>query len=277
MTQVAALQMASGPQPSANLLEAGRLLREAAGRGARVAVLPENFAFMGMQETDILEVAENAGGDGPMQAFLAQQARELGIWIVGGTVPLRTPARDRVRSACLVFDDRGEPVARYDKIHLFDVRLPESGEAYTESQVFEPGDAVVAIDTPAGRLGLAVCYDLRFPELFRALLDHGVEWVALPAAFTARTGQAHWEPLLRARAIENQCYVLAAAQGGFHANGRETYGHSALIDPWGRVVAELGRSPGVLAGDLDREQLYRIRRSFPAVDHRRLAAPAGSG
>ncbi len=274
MTQVAAIQMASGPQPRANLLEAGRLLREAAARGAQVAVLPENFAFMGMQETDTLEIAETAGGDGPMQAFLAQQARELGIWIVGGTIPLRTSMGERVRSACLVFDDQGTRVGRYDKIHLFDVRLPENGEAYTESRVFEPGDTVVAIDTPAGRMGLAICYDLRFPELFRALLDHGAEWVALPAAFTARTGQAHWEPLLRARAIENQCYLLAAAQGGFHVNGRETHGHSTLIDPWGRVLAELGRSPGVLVDALDREQVYRIRRSFPAVDHRRLPGPA---
>jgi len=273
MSQVAAIQMASGPQPQANLLEAKRLLQEAADKGARLAVLPENFAFMGMREPDILEIAEIPDGKGPLQAFLAEQARRLGIWIVGGTVPLATEAGGRVRSACLVYDDQGQQVARYDKIHLFDVCLPDSTEAYTESSVFERGDAVVALDTPVGRMGLAVCYDLRFPELFRALLDQGVEWVALPAAFTAQTGQAHWEVLLRARAIENQFYMLSAAQGGFHVNGRETWGHSALVDPWGRVVQQLGRNPGVLLAELDHAQVERIRSVFPAVSHRRLPCP----
>ncbi|WP_024327001.1 carbon-nitrogen hydrolase family protein [Thioalkalivibrio sp. AKL19] len=273
MTQVAAIQMASGPQPQANLLEAKRLLQEAADKGARLAVLPENFAFMGMQETDILGIAEVADGAGPLQAFLAEQARRLGLWIVGGTIPLRTQDGERARSACLVFDDQGQQVARYDKIHLFDVRLPDSTEAYTESKVFERGDRVVVVDTPVGRMGLAICYDLRFPELFRALLDQGAEWVALPAAFTAQTGQAHWDVLLRARAIENQYYMLSAAQGGFHVNGRETFGHSALVDPWGRVVGQLQRNPGVLVTNLDHTQAERIRNSFPAVEHRRLPCP----
>ncbi|WP_019628569.1 carbon-nitrogen hydrolase family protein [Thioalkalivibrio sp. AKL10] len=273
MTQVAAIQMASGPQPQANLLEAKRLLQEAADKGARLAVLPENFAFMGMQDTDILGIAEVADGAGPLQAFLAEQARRLGLWIVGGTIPLQTPGSERVRSACLVFDDRGQQVARYDKIHLFDVCLPDSTEAYTESKVFERGEQVVVVDTPVGRMGLAICYDLRFPELFRALLDQNAEWVALPAAFTAQTGQAHWDVLLRARAIENQYYMLSAAQGGFHVNGRETYGHSALVDPWGRVAGQLQRNPGVLLANLDPTQAARIRSSFPAVDHRRLPCP----
>ncbi|WP_019625513.1 carbon-nitrogen hydrolase family protein [Thioalkalivibrio sp. ALJT] len=273
MNQVAAIQMASGPQPQANLLEAKRLLQEAADKGACLAVLPENFAFMGMQETDVLGIAEKPDGAGPLQAFLAEQARRLGLWIVGGTVPLQTADGQRARSACLVFDDHGQQVARYDKIHLFDVRLPDSTEAYTESRVFERGDAVVVVDTPVGRMGLAICYDLRFPELFRALLDRGAEWMVLPAAFTAQTGQAHWDVLLRARAIENQCYILAAAQGGFHVNGRETYGHSSLVDPWGRVVSQLQRNPGVLLATLDHAQVARIRSSFPAVDHRRLPCP----
>ncbi|WP_038082739.1 carbon-nitrogen hydrolase family protein [Thioalkalivibrio sp. ALgr1] len=273
MTQVAAIQMASGPQPQANLLEAKRLLQEAADKGARLAVLPENFAFMGMQESDILGIAEVADGAGPLQAFLAEQARRLGLWIVGGTVPLQTEDGGRVRSACLVFDDQGQQVARYDKIHLFDVQLPDSSEAYTESKVFERGDKVVVVDTPVGRMGLAICYDLRFPELFRALLDQGADWVALPAAFTAQTGQAHWDVLLRARAIENQYYMLSSAQGGFHVNGRETYGHSALIDPWGRVVDQLQRNPGVLLADLDHAQVERIRTVFPTIEHRRLVCP----
>ncbi|WP_028491819.1 carbon-nitrogen hydrolase family protein [Thioalkalivibrio sp. ALE19] len=270
MTPVAAIQMASGTQPQANLADARRRMAEAAEQGARVLVLPENFAFMGMQETDVLDIAEAPDGQGPLQRFLAEQARALGVWIVGGTVPLQAPDGERVRSACLVYDDRGELAARYDKIHLFDVHLPDNNEAYTESRVYQPGDEVVTVDTPAGRLGLAICYDLRFPELFRALLDQGAEWLALPSAFTAQTGQAHWEVLLRARAVENQMYVVAAAQGGFHVNGRETWGHSAVIDPWGRVLGELGRNPGVLLGEIDGREVERMRTVFPTVSHRRL-------
>ena len=270
MTPVAAIQMASGTQPQANLADARRRMAEAAEQGARVLVLPENFAFMGMQETDVLDIAEAPDGQGPLQRFLAEQARALGVWIVGGTLPLRAPDGRRVRSACLVYDEQGEVVARYDKIHLFDVHLPDNNEAYTESRVYQPGDEVVTVDTPAGRLGLAICYDLRFPELFRALLDQGAEWIALPSAFTAQTGQAHWEVLLRARAVENQLYVVAAAQGGFHVNGRETWGHSAVIDPWGRVLGELGRNPGVLLGEIDGREVERMRTVFPTVSHRRL-------
>jgi deaminated glutathione amidase len=270
MTNVAAIQMASGPQPQANMLEARRLLKDAVDKGARLAVLPENFAMMGMQDGDILKIAEEPDA-GPLQAFLADQARRLGIWLVGGTVPLRGGRGDRARPACLVYDDQGQRVARYDKMHLFDVRIPDGDEHYAESAIFESGDHIVTLDTPFGRMGLAVCYDLRFPELFRGLLDQGAEFVAMPAAFTAQTGQAHWDVLLRARAIENQMFVLAAAQGGFHVNGRETYGHSALVDPWGRVVAQLGRNPGVLVADLSCDCVGRIRTLFPAVHHRRLS------
>jgi len=186
-------------------------------------------------------------------------------------VPLRTQRGERARSSCLVYDAAGVCVARYDKMHLFDVRLPDSEEHYVESNLYEPGDHIVTLDTPFGRMGLAVCYDLRFPELFRGLLDHGADFVVMPAAFTAQTGQAHWDVLLRARAIENQMFVLAAAQGGFHLNGRETFGHSALVDPWGRVVASLGRNPGLLLADMNCECVGRIRKLFPAVYHRRLA------
>ena len=270
MSQVAAIQMASGPQPQANLLEVKRMLKQAVKQGAQLAVLPENFAMMGMQDADLLKIAEDPK-DGPLQSFLSEQARRLGIWLVGGTIPLKTLRGDRARSSCLVFNDRGERVARYDKLHLFDVHVPDSNEHYAESRVLESGDHIATLDTPFGRMGLAICYDLRFPELFRGLLDQGAEFVAMPAAFTAQTGQAHWDVLLRARAIENQMFMLAAAQGGFHLNGRETYGHSSLVDPWGRVVAQLGRNPGVLVADLASDCVGRIRKLFPAVEHRRLA------
>jgi predicted amidohydrolase len=276
MKKVAAVQMSSGSQPQANLLEASRWLREAAERGADLVVLPENFALMARTDADILAIAED-WQQGPLQHFLAEQARQLGLWVVGGTLPLRSHRHDRARSACLVFDDRGECVARYDKIHLFDVRVPDSDEHYTESCLYEPGEQLTTLDTPLGRLGLAICYDLRFPELFRGLQQQGAECLVMPAAFTAQTGQAHWDLLLRARAVENQCFFLAAAQGGFHINGRETYGHSALVDPWGRVVGQLGRSPGVLVQDMDLTCVQQVRKVFPAVHHRRLACAEQPG
>jgi nitrilase len=267
--KAAAVQMASGPNVSANLLEVERLAEEAAGSGAGLLVLPENFAFMGLAERDILAIGE-ADGAGPLQDFLAQLARRLGIWLVGGTVPIRVPAADKVRAACLVHDDRGRCVARYDKIHLFDVHLVETDEHYRESETIEPGDRVCVVDSPFGRLGLAVCYDLRFPELFRAMQDQGVELIALPAAFTALTGRAHWATLVRARAVENLSYVVAAAQGGFHVSGRETYGHSQVVDPWGNTLAQLPRGTGVVSAVLDPELQAATRRNFPCLEHRRL-------
>lgn len=280
MAQIAALQMASAPQVQANLLEARRLLQESAAKGAALAVLPENFAMMGIQDADLLSIAEEPG-KGPLQDFLSSQASRLKMWVVGGTIPLRAMRDDRVRAACLVFNDQGEMVARYDKIHLFDVHVPDSTEHYFESKIIEPGQSLVTVDTPIGRMGLAICYDLRFPELFRGLLDQGAEFVVIPSAFTALTGQAHWETLLRARAIENQYFILAAAQGGFHLNGRETHGHSALVDPWGRVEGMLARNPGVLVADLDCDCVVKIRRLFPAVQHRHFrcdtASPVAAG
>ncbi|MEJ2345725.1 MAG: carbon-nitrogen hydrolase family protein [Gammaproteobacteria bacterium] len=269
MTSVAAIQMASGPNVGANLIEAARLIADAATAGAQLVVLPENFAIMGMRETDKVEACETPG-EGPMQQFLARQARQHQIWLVGGTIPLRSDDPARIRAACLLINPGGEQVARYDKMHLFDVQVQESGENYVESETIQPGQGTVVVDTPFGRLGLAVCYDLRFPELFRHMLDQGMELLALPSAFTAITGKAHWETLLRARAVENLCYVIAAAQGGYHANGRETHGDSMIVEPWGSVLDRLPRGSGVVGANIDRARLERTRQAFPALQHRRL-------
>jgi nitrilase len=268
MSILAAIQMVSASDVATNLATAAELLAQAARRGARLAVLPENFALMGRQESDKLAIREREG-DGPIQNFLAEQAARHRLWLVGGTIPLQSSAdKQRVRAACLLFDDQGRQVARYDKVHLFDVQLPDGSERYAESATIEPGDRYVVTDTPFGRLGLAVCYDLRFPEQFRALSAQGMDLLALPAAFTAATGAAHWEILLRARAIENQCYVIAAAQGGRHDNGRETFGDSLLVDPWGLILDRLCAGPGVVLGKLDQAFLRDIRQRFPVLEHR---------
>jgi deaminated glutathione amidase len=271
MTIVAAVQMTSSADVGRNLAEAGRLLAEARSRGALVAALPENFAFMGMSEADKFAIAEAEGG-GTIQDFVAATARELGLWIVAGTIPLRVPGQPRLAAASLVFDAQGRQAARYDKIHLFDVEVPGRDERYQESSSVRPGETPTSVDTPAGRLGLAVCYDVRFPELFRRLLEMGAEWLCLPSAFTAPTGRAHWEILLRARAIENLCHVVAPAQSGFHQNGRETYGDSMIVDCWGRVLARLPRGTGVVVANIDLVRQREVRQNFPSVAHRRLQA-----
>jgi len=268
--KLAAIQMASGPQVAANLNEAGRLMAKAASAGAGLVVLPENFAIMALNDADRLSVAERDGA-GPMQDFLASAARQHGVWIVGGTIPLLASDAKRVRAACLVFNDRGERVARYDKIHLFDVRL-DNGEEYNESSAIEPGTDSVVVESPFGRLGLAVCYDLRFPELFRQLLDRGAQIIAVPSAFTLHTGRAHWEVLVRARAIENLVTVVAAAQGGYHLNGRETYGDSMIVSPWGEVLDRLPRGSGVVVAEHDTRLAEQTRTLFPSIHHRRLRA-----
>ncbi|HET9693604.1 MAG TPA: carbon-nitrogen hydrolase family protein [Steroidobacteraceae bacterium] len=270
---MAAIQMTTGVDLERNLEGARALLRGARQQDASVAVLPENFAFMGRGEASKLEVAETPGS-GPIQAFLAESARQLGLWIVGGTLPLKVPGEARVAAACLVFDADGRQVARYDKIHLFDVDVPGKLESHRESRAVRPGSEPVVVDTPAGRLGLAVCYDVRFPELFRQLLAEGAEWFSLPSAFTVPTGRAHWELLLRTRAVENLCYLVAAAQSGLHENGRETHGDSMVVEPWGRVVARLPRGTGVITAELDLARQRRLRQDFPAVDHRRLSLGA---
>jgi nitrilase len=264
--------MTSSDDVAANLREA-RLHLEAARRsGAALAVLPENFAFMAQDESARGRIAEPDGA-GPIQEFLARAARECRLWIVGGTIPIASGESERPYAACCVWDAEGRRVSRYDKIHLFDVRLPDSSEAYRESRRTMPGSAPLTVATPFGRLGIAVCYDLRFPELFRAMLAAGVSVIALPAAFTQRTGQAHWHTLLKARAIENLCYVVAAAQAGEHPGGRRTYGHSMIVGPWGEVLAEADAGPAVVTATLDGEYLQRLRTQFPALNHRRLAPP----
>src|SRR5579862_741390 len=264
---VAAVQLSSGNDRDANLATAERLLQLAAERGARVALLPENFSLMAMRDAERRAHAE-VDGAGPVQEFLARTAARLGLWVIAGSVPIRQAAGERNAQACLVYDASGARVARYDKIHLFDVELPDRAESYRESATMAPGDQVVAVDTPAGRLGLSICYDLRFPELYRRLEAAGAKWLIVPAAFTAATGAAHWEALLRARAIENLCYVVASAQYGTHANGRQTWGHSLIVDYWGRIVAQLAEGEGVVTAQIDLDAQAAARRKFPALAHR---------
>lgn len=269
MTMFAAIQMTSGPDVGANLAVAGTLLAEASAAGATVALLPENFNFIGRRDADKRTVAEVVGS-GATQDLLARSAATLGLWIIAGTQPLAAADRDgRVTNSCLVYDASGRCVARYDKIHLFDVDVPEKPkESYRESAHVAPGHEVVLIDTPAGRVGLSVCYDVRFPELYRRLSAAGAEILVVPSAFTVPTGRAHWETLLRARAIENLCYVVAAAQSGVHPNGRETYGDSLIIDYWGRVLTRLPRGSGVVTAGIDRAAMAATRAGFPSLAHR---------
>jgi nitrilase len=263
--RIAAVQMASGPTVSANLAEAEVLITMAADQGAKLVALPEYFAIMGLKDGDKVAVREQPG-HGPIQDFLARMAKKHGIWLVGGSVPLWSADPGKVRNTSLVFNDQGEQIARYDKIHLFGFEM--NGEKYRESNTIEAGDEVVVFDSPFGRVGVAICYDLRFPELFRRMQP--VDLIVVPAAFTETTGRAHWEVLLRARAIENLAYVLASAQGGFHRNGRETHGDSMIIDPWGNVLDRLPRGSGIVVADMDHAYKDRLRQSLPALDHRVL-------
>lgn len=267
--KVAALQMTSGADVAVNLAEARALLEEAHAAGACLAVLPENFAFMGMRDADKLAVGE-AEGHGPIQDFLSATAKRLELWVIAGTIPIRVCGDARVAPASIVYDAAGRQVARYDKIHLFDVELPERAESYRESANMAPGKTPVVLQTPTGCVGLAVCYDVRFPELFRNLSAAGAQVFSVPSAFTAPTGRAHWETLLRARAIENLCHVIAPAQSGFHPNGRETYGDSMIIDHWGRILARLPRGRGCVTADIDLVRQAEVRKSFPALSHRVL-------
>jgi predicted amidohydrolase len=272
MSIVAAIQMTSSHVVADNLLAAGELLREAKSLGAEVACLPENFSFIGLRDADKLQVAE-ADGDGPVQAFLRDTARQLKMWILGGSAVIKSDSATRVANASLLFDSDGKRVARYDKIHLFDVTIPGRNERYLESAHVTPGRAAAVADTPVGRLGLSVCYDMRFPELYRELVSQGAQWLAMPAAFTVPTGRAHWETLLRARAIENLCYVVAPAQSGKHTSGRETYGDTLIVDYWGEVLARLPKGTGVITANIDVAKLAETRARFPALDNRRLGLP----
>jgi predicted amidohydrolase len=276
MGNVAAIQMTSSHVVAENLASAGALLREAKDAGALVACLPENFSFIGLKDADKLQVAE-ADGNGPVQAFLSDAARRLKMWILGGTIVIRTNDSSRVTNSSLLIDADGKRVARYDKIHLFDVTIPGRNEQYRESNHVLPGRNPVIADTPVGKLGLSVCYDMRFPELYRELVSQGAEWLAMPAAFTVPTGRAHWETLLRARAIENLCYVVAPAQSGLHTSGRETYGDSLIVDYWGQVLSRLAKGTGVITADIDLASQAESRARFPALDNRQLGlASAGA-
>ena len=263
--RVAALQMVSAPEVDSNLRRAEALIAEAAAAGAQLVALPEYFCLLGRQDGDKVAVRE-VDGSGPIQQFLAEAARRHGLWLIGGTLPLWCDAPDKVRNSCLVFDDQGQRRARYDKIHLFG--FDNGSERFDEARSIQPGTQPVALDSPFGRIGLSVCYDLRFPELYRALAP--TELLMVPSAFTATTGRAHWEPLLRARAIENLAWVVAPAQGGLHPNGRRTHGHSMIIDPWGEIVAELAEGEGVLLAEIDHARLQQARSSLPALQHRVL-------
>lgn len=270
MTKLAAIQMASGPNVQANLDEAERLIANAASQSASLVVLPENFAYMGKSDEERLRHVESPG-EGPIQQFLSTQAKKHGLWIVGGTMPLVADTADKALASCLVYDSNGDQAARYDKIHLFDVHIEESNESYNESATTQPGSTTTIVETPFGKLGLAICYDLRFPELFRSLVNQGMEICAMPASFTAQTGKAHWDVLVRARAIENLSYMVAAGQGGYHVSGRETYGHSMVVDPWGVVMNHQGKGAGVIIAEMDIGQLHKTREHFPVLEHQRLS------
>ena len=271
---VAAIQMVSTSNIDDNLNQASLLLAKAAEQGARVAVLPENFAVLDTANMPLHGGRERTT-DGPIRGFLAEQARKHGLWIVGGSLPIGarpdgTDTGNRVRASCVVVDDQGREVARYDKIHLFDAMVEDSQGQYRESDTFEPGEDLVTVDTPLGRLGLSICYDLRFPEFFRQLREKEVDWVTLPSAFTWNTGDAHWHPLVQARAIENQVWMAAPGQGGQNSERRRTYGHSMIVDPWGRVLKELAEGAGVIVADLDPDYQRQVRERMPVWEHRRL-------
>lgn len=263
--RIAAVQMISGPRVADNLATAGRLIEEAVGQGAQLVALPEYFPIIGAADADRVRAREDFGV-GTIQSWLAETAQRHGIWVFAGSLPLTASSPDKMRNASLVFNPAGECVARYDKIHLFGFK--KGDESYDEASFIEPGDTPVAVDTPFGKVALSICYDLRFPELYRALAP--VDLILMPAAFTETTGKAHWEILLRARAIENQCYLLAVGQGGRHENGRMTHGNSMIIDPWGEILDRKLKGPGVVIADLDHQRIAEIRESLPALAHRKL-------
>ncbi|KTC64980.1 nitrilase (plasmid) [Legionella adelaidensis] len=267
MGKIGVAQMVSTVNVEKNLQKVEDFFHIAKTEAVDLILLPENFAFMGLKETDKFTVAESYGS-GPIQDKIKDLAAKFGIWVIAGTIPIKT-ASERVNASCLVYDHRGDCVARYNKIHLFDVTVSEK-ESHQESLTVEPGNEVVVVDTPVGKIGLSVCYDLRFPELYQQLVIKGAEILSVPSAFTAITGIAHWEVLLRARAIENLCYVLAPNQGGVHENGRHTYGHSMIVEPWGKVVMEKENGTGILIADIDLERLHRLRKDFPCNNHHKF-------
>lgn len=277
LTKIAAIQMASGPQIKANLMEATRIIREAAKKGAQMIVLPESFALMAMDESENIDLAEEQD-NGYIQNIIKQCAIENKVWIVAGSIPLKSDDSEKASAASLMFNDKGEIVARYNKMHLFDVDITSGvdgnkqtkNEHYRESDTFEAGKDVVVVDTPFGKIGMSVCYDLRFPMLYREMVKQGAEIFLIPSAFTSTTGKMHWEPLLKARAIENQCYVIAPAQGGFHVNGRHTYGNTMGIDYLGQVQGLRLKGTGFITITIDLAAQRKVRESFPVLKHTKL-------
>lgn len=267
--RAAAIQMTSGQEVDKNLKTAANLLESAAMEGANIAVLPEMFSLIGATETEKIDAAEPLG-QGKVQDFLANQAIKQGIWLVGGTTPILHAEQQKVLAACLIYNPEGKQVACYNKLHLFDATIQDKEGTYQESKITAAGDSIVLVDTPFGRLGIAICYDIRFPELFRILFQQGMEILAIPAAFTVPTGEAHWEILLRARAIESFSYVIGACQSGSHEGGRKTYGHSMIINPWGEISACLPQGEGFIIADIDKEKLLKIRQDMPTLSHCRI-------
>ncbi len=268
--KVAAIQMVSSDKVTENLDTAGHLISEASNKQCEFITLPENFPMMGLDERDKLQIIEKPGS-GPVQEFLSDQARQHGIWLLGGTIPLVANNPDRMRATSLLYNPAGECIARYDKIHLFDVLVDEStDEAYQESGTIEAGDNITVANTAIGSIGLSVCYDLRFPELYRNMLKQDVQIITVPSAFTAITGEAHWEVLLRSRAIENLSYVIASNQGGKHANDRETWGYTMIVDPWGKILDCVKQGAGIAIADIDLEEQSRLRKTFPVLEHRKI-------
>jgi deaminated glutathione amidase len=267
--RIAAIQMASGPMVEGNLREAEKLIELAAASGAKLIALPEYFCLMGLRDRDKV-IARETPGDGPIQRWLSDTARKHKIWLIGGSVPLATRDPEKVRNACLIYNNEGGLACRYDKMHLFGFETEK--EQFEESRTIEPGDKVVTCETPYGKVGVSICYDLRFPELYRAMGN--VDIIVVPSAFTETTGRAHWETLIRARAIENQCYVLAPAQGGYHVSGRETHGDTMIVDPWGVVLDRLPRGSGVVVAGVNPKFQRQIRQSLPALKHRTIKSVA---
>jgi nitrilase len=268
--RVAAIQMVSTPRVDDNLDSAAGLIAEAAAAGAKLVVLPEYWPIISDNDADKLACRE-ALGSGPLQAFLSLNARKHAIWLIGGSIPLATDEDSKISSSCLLYDPKGQCIARYDKIHLFDVCVnPDRNELYRESDTITAGSRVVVGSCPFGNIGLSICYDLRFPELYRRMLDENISMIAVPSAFTTTTGERHWEMLLRTRAVENLSFVIAANQGGQHTAKRSTWGHSMIIDPWGEILASIDTGPGMICADLDLDRQQQLRQSFPALDHIKL-------
>ena len=266
MAKVASIQLSSGPNIQANLLEVGKYLEQISKTDSKLVVLPENFAMMPESDSEFLTNSETEGS-GPIQDFISEKARIYKLWIIAGTIPIRTDNPKKVTSTTFVYNDMGEIVTRCDKVHLFDVELPNSDESYNESEVFQNGNDLKVVKTPVGVIGLAICYDLRFPELFRLQKSHNVEILVIPSAFTEQTGKVHWETLVKARAIENLCYVVTSCQDGYHISGRQTHGNSMIVNPWGQIMSRLSSGSGFIESEIDIKKLNSIREKFPVLDH----------